>query len=59
MSHMKGTKLEYGVSCDACSNLSSAGSLYKQQRLIVFSTFNLKRTPINLMRCSKIQIRTE
>ncbi len=59
MSHMKGTKLEYGVSCDACSDLSSARSLYKQQRLIVFYTFNLKRTPINLMRCSTSTIWTE
>lgn len=40
MSHKKGFKLTYGVFSYTCSNLSSARSLYKQQRLIVICTFN-------------------
>ena len=48
MSHMKGIKLDYEVFSYTCSDLSSARSLYKQQRLIVFFTFNLKRIPNQL-----------
>ena len=48
MSHKKGFKLTYGVFSYTCSNLSSARSLYKQQRLIVVYTFNLKRIPNQL-----------
>ena len=43
MSHKKGFKLTYGVFSYTCSNFSFARSLYKQQRLIVVYTFNLKR----------------
>ena len=48
MSHKKGFKLTYGVFSYTCSNLSSARSLYKQQRLIVVYTFNQKRIPNQL-----------
>ena len=48
MSHKKGFKLTCGVFSYTCSNLSSARSLYKQQRLIVIYTFNLKRIPNQL-----------
>jgi len=48
MSHKKGFKLTYGVFSYTCNNFSSARSLYKQQRLIVVYTFNLKRIPNQL-----------
>ena len=48
MSHKKGFKLTYGVFSYTCSDFSSARSLYKQQRLIVVYTFNLKRIPNQL-----------
>ena len=48
MSHKKGFKLTYGVFSYTCSDFSCARSLYKQQRLIVVYTFNLKRIPNQL-----------
>ena len=48
MSHKKGFKLTYEVFSYTCNNFSSARSLYKQQRLIVVYTFNLKRIPNQL-----------
>ena len=48
MSHKKGFKLTYEVFSYTCNNFSSARSLYKQKRLIVVYTFNLKRIPNQL-----------
>ena len=59
MSYKKGFKLTYGVFSYTCSNLSSARSLYKQQRLIVICTFNQKEYRINLIRYSTSTIWTE
>ena len=59
MSRKKGFKLTYGVFSYTCSNLSSARSLYKQQRLIVVCAFNQKEYRINLIRYSQTTIRTE
>ncbi len=59
MSHKKGFKLTYGVISYTCNNFSSARSLYKQQRLIVVYTFNLKRIPNQLDTVFTNTIRTE